>query len=522
MTDLYTENITLNMRFEGTNNSTTFVDDCEQVFITNGNAKLSNAKQKYGTTSGFFDGNGSYLYLAGNNIFNLSSDDFTIEAYVNLIAMPTSDAWPSNYSNHMVICETGSPNASDGFAFFMGTTKLFLMSNDPVIFSATHNMVINTWYHVAVTRQANTMYMFVNGTLIGTDTWAGTCGTGSETYIGCETGQGAWFNGYIDELRVTRKIARYTSSFTPIQIDTLSRLQFSPELYNSNVVLNLRMDGNNGSNVFYDDTNLNSISVSNAILSNVQSKYGTVSGYFNGSSYLQLTANSGLDLSTSDFTIEFWCYCNDSPNSYPSYITSGTTWVSGSFVIRFDDTRYPSKFVVAWNPLGDTFLLTPTTFSYNQWRHVAVARDGKLVRLFIDGVIQATNTVTVSQTLNLAFGGYMRIGYNYLDVTNGYITDYMDEVRITKGVCRYKRNFIPNRIGGYKTISGVVNSSSGMSVANVLVRLYSNTDGNLIKSTYSNFDGTFTFTGMWTGDYYITCHYDDYPNIILNKKVSIA
>ena len=34
------------------------------------------------------------------------------------------------------------------------------------------------------------------------------------TRIGAETGDGAYFNGWIDELRVTKDIARYVANFT--------------------------------------------------------------------------------------------------------------------------------------------------------------------------------------------------------------------------------------------------------------------------------------------------------------------
>ena len=78
----------------------------------------------------------------------------------------------------------------------------------------------NTWYYVAVTRSGNTFKLFRDGVQNGaTVTNAGSCPATASTgalYVGAEVGGGfANWNGYIDDLRITKGYARYTSNFTP-------------------------------------------------------------------------------------------------------------------------------------------------------------------------------------------------------------------------------------------------------------------------------------------------------------------
>ena len=148
-------------------------------------------------------------------MLNFGSGNWTVEAWVYLNAMPTSDAWPTNYTNHMVLTCCGTAGAGDGWNTIIGQTKLLIHSNDTQYAGTAHGMVINTWYHVAYVRNGNTIFFYVNGNATGSVAFTGSLGTGANNWIGCETGEGAYFNGYIDDLRVTRGIARYIGAFTP-------------------------------------------------------------------------------------------------------------------------------------------------------------------------------------------------------------------------------------------------------------------------------------------------------------------
>jgi hypothetical protein len=215
--DQYYNSCSLLMHFNGTNGSTTMTDNSKNNFVltaTNG-AALSSVQSKFGGTSLALDGTNDYVSISGNNILNFASSDFTVECWVRLNAMPTSDAWPTNYSSHFIVITIGTPNLGDGIGFMIGQTKLIIQNNDGQSVNGTHGMTTNTWYHLAFVRYSNNLYLYVDGVQKGTAAYSSAVGTGATTYIGCETGQGAFLNGYIDDLRVTKGVARYTTNFTP-------------------------------------------------------------------------------------------------------------------------------------------------------------------------------------------------------------------------------------------------------------------------------------------------------------------
>jgi hypothetical protein len=80
------------------------------------------------------------------------------------------------------------------------------------------NVPNNVWTHIAFTRQGATLRGFRNGTLIASNTTLSTnalnFSTNAPTRIGNRTEGTAQFNGYLDEVRVTKGVARYTAAFT--------------------------------------------------------------------------------------------------------------------------------------------------------------------------------------------------------------------------------------------------------------------------------------------------------------------
>lgn len=213
--DQYFYQVSLLLHMDGDDNSTTFTDVSlsPKSVSPNGGVKISTAQSKFGGASAYFDGNGDYLQLP--NTASALEQNFTVEAWVRLDAMPTSDTWPTNWSNHMVVVGQGSVNAGDGWALLIGQNNLIFHSNDSTLFSAPHGMVIGQWYHVCACRSNGTLRLFVDGSQITEGAFAGNVGSGSHCWIGAETGQGAYLNGYIDELRITNSVARYTSNFAP-------------------------------------------------------------------------------------------------------------------------------------------------------------------------------------------------------------------------------------------------------------------------------------------------------------------
>jgi len=81
-------------------------------------------------------------------------------------------------------------------------------------------IVANTWQHVAVVRSSGITYMYVNGLLSAEGSQNPYTDSPNPLYIGAGDFVAGviptyLYGGYIDELRITNGVARYTANFTP-------------------------------------------------------------------------------------------------------------------------------------------------------------------------------------------------------------------------------------------------------------------------------------------------------------------
>ena len=211
--DPYFSSISLLLHGGGSNGSTTITDSSPtpKTVTAIGNAQISTAQSKFGDTSIVFDGSGYYLSIPNNAAFNLQSTSFTIEAWVYLT---TNNA----ASNHCIV--SNYQNSANGWALQTGSSgkMCFNASGDAPDITGTTTLSTSTWYHVAVSGSAGSIKLFINGIQEGsTYTGATSLNSTAITTVG-GLWAGALFNtffGYIDELRITNGVARYTSNFTP-------------------------------------------------------------------------------------------------------------------------------------------------------------------------------------------------------------------------------------------------------------------------------------------------------------------
>ena len=217
----------------------------------------------------------------------------------------------------------------------------------------------------------------------------------------------------------------------------------STDQYFSNVSLLLKADGANGGTTF-TDSSPNAFAVSrtgNTVISTAQSKYGGTSIYLPGSSALRINDNNAFTFD-GDFTIEAWVYMTST--SGPRSIIS--QWAPSSFTFRVDNGRPYIAYRLGISDIGVKG--TTTLVSANTWTHVAVSRSGSTIRLFVNGVQDATtataagalgnstNQISIGNLLN-SLGGFDTAGGGYA------FTGYIDDLRVTKGVARYTANFTP-------------------------------------------------------------------------------
>jgi len=280
--DLFYDNVSLLLTMEGTNNSTVFTDFSLNKFsvISYGQARLASDIFKYSNTSGFFAASGvSYIAAPQSNAFSFPSD-FTLEFWM----------YPLSFTNDMVLfdgCElNGNGVRADTFALLTDTLSgLYIFSNGLTIGTTSATVSAQAWSHIALVRNSSFLTLYINGISAlnianSTPFTRGGCVFGS---LGDWPGNTSFlYNGYFDDIRITKGVARYTSSFIPPTAQFLtfgyspSVSAFSPVLGQNNILAGQYsgiVGGNNntlsGNNTFILGSSLSGIAHNTTFLNNI-------------------------------------------------------------------------------------------------------------------------------------------------------------------------------------------------------------------------------------------------------------
>jgi hypothetical protein len=197
--------VSLLLHGDGTNGSTTITDSSPtpKTVTAVGDAQISTAQSKFGESSLLIDGTGDRLDSSNSADFTFGTQNYTIEGWL----------FQSTFSTNALVDFREDGTAIAIYSSISTDRKLTVTSNTAVILSSSILFSANTWMHWAVSREASTIRTFVGGTLAGSVT-----DTRNYTSTTCRIGQssaGQDFNGYIDDLRITKGIARYSGNFTP-------------------------------------------------------------------------------------------------------------------------------------------------------------------------------------------------------------------------------------------------------------------------------------------------------------------
>ncbi len=211
--DSYTKLI---LHCNGIDESTTFIDesDSSHTVTAQGNAQIDTAQKKFGTASGLFDGN-DHLSIPDSDDWDFGSGEFTIDFWIR----PTqSTAWADVVGQWMHDAGDLSfliaYNTDNKMAFAYSTTG----SNQTILY-ATTAMTLNVWQHIAIVRNNinNTIKIYLDGTEVKSiDITGVTINNSSRVLaIGSRASNSYGVKGHLDEVRISKGIARWTSNFTP-------------------------------------------------------------------------------------------------------------------------------------------------------------------------------------------------------------------------------------------------------------------------------------------------------------------
>lgn len=418
-----------------------------------GNASVTAAVAKWPSGSSLaFDGSGDYFSIPDGNDFNYGSGNFTAEAFV----------YPAASPNQPIIM-----GQWDGTGGGTGLSWVLILSNDSTRrlrfllstngsgvvgdFVSSSALALNDWNHVALVRNGDVFTAYLNGvSAVSYTISAGASlfnATNSITVGGSSTG-GQFFNGFIDDLRITKGIARYTANFTPPTAELPANVTDDPS-YNS-VSLLLRKGTPTGSiiDVALDEspTPKPIRLVGTPTISTTTFKYGGSALSFAGNgSYLTVPDSIAfrLGLLNEPFTVEFYFYLNTAGDF-------GLLSRGGGFSgwVNSDGYHYLASIGSGilywqWNATNASFYpaqITTSAPSSGQWHHYAASYDGSITRLFLNGVLAGTSSAPY---VTPSSANRVRIGASSVDSNLASLNGLIDDLRITKGIARYTKNFLP-------------------------------------------------------------------------------
>jgi hypothetical protein len=248
--------------------------------------------------------------------------------------------------------------------------------------------------------------------------------------IGKNLGGTQYFTGYLDEVRITKGLARWTAPFSVPTKQYAEAKETSTKL-----LLHCNQVTGAPNNYFLDSSLSNHpfwVSSGSPIISAIKAKFGNGALYSGAACEISSPDSSDWDFLGNNFTIDAWVYFTsftDSPLRLMHRTDDDNRWY---YMIR-DSGGGVYKQYFAFAIAGTYYVETysNTALFVNNWYHVAVVRNGSSFTYYLNGVADG------SATQALSIGNYT--GNLTCSIKNGYV----DELRITNSIARWTSGFTP-------------------------------------------------------------------------------
>ena len=384
------------------------------------------------------------LQIAANSDFDFGTGDFTVEWWQYM-----KDE-PDEYQTVLSINYATNPNLAIQSASNAGVVaQKVYVNGSSLTFTEESNAPLSTWVHYALVRNGsglNNLKIYRDGVQTGQGTYTGDIGSSSSiNYIGGHpnVASGVDVQGFISNLRIVKGTALYTSNFKP----SMRELEVVPGTVllacQSKTDASLEKTGKtitvNGNAVASELTP--------GLLTPVVKSGGgsaiTGSVEFTGSPS-KLTADSvDFAMGSNDLTMECWFYNGVDTITHVLQIDTGT-YQSPSDITNFslatrDAAAGDVRFLIrndSGSNLSDLVSGAPRA-KINAWHHLAGTIEGTTTRLFLNGILIASGTISGTRTHT---GQRCTVGANQ---STRYLKGYMSNVRIVKGTALYTDSFTP-------------------------------------------------------------------------------
>ena len=186
-----------------------------------GDAQLDTAQKEsltgntYTQASLRLDGTGDYVTIPDSADWDITTGDYTIEAFLMIDDLPgdgIKQTIASQYASATSYWELGILNTG-------GTYSIYFNFYNGAAKSATVDFVTlnaDTFYHIAMVKSGSNYYFFQKGALLGTMQTSAfsVLAVAGVLQIGAYNTTNNPFDGWIDELRISKGLARWTAAFT--------------------------------------------------------------------------------------------------------------------------------------------------------------------------------------------------------------------------------------------------------------------------------------------------------------------
>lgn len=304
----------------------------------------------------------------------------------------------------------------------------------------------SNWRRCAITYDGRSLCGFVEGVLQWSVTGSIYIPT-SALRIGNSYPGTAGFRGALDEIRITSGLCRYRTDYTPSTVPLTKNVDVVDEYLNNTVLLVRGTDG-----TFSDTKGHVMTPLSGVSSSPVAPKFGTTAMKFTGPGSListPATLTNDFYFTTNNFTIEFWMRTNlvrthvfvDLYN-YRQLTWQMATNPTGQMALYSSDNSSEGA-----SCSGNTMVCD------GQWHYICLVRSAGSFTMYVDGWQDGFGTASLNYNYlptSLALGGQINNRSPAADLYG-----YMCEVRLTNGVARQQRDFIPPALPHSQILSDV-------------------------------------------------------------------
>jgi hypothetical protein len=212
--DPYWNQVALLLHCDGTDGSTTFIDSSNSAHTVTaaGGAEVDTANPRFGSGSVLLNGTTAWLTIPDSEDWHFGTGDFTIEMSVYFSNLTGNREFFAQR-----IGSTVPPvlfyRIGSGINVYLSFNNISFAANPTIASGAV--LTAATWYEIALVRSGSDFKLYIDGSQVGSTYTSASGFTDSSIDLRIGGRTASAIAGAIDEVRITKGVARYTSSFTP-------------------------------------------------------------------------------------------------------------------------------------------------------------------------------------------------------------------------------------------------------------------------------------------------------------------